>query len=149
MASGQTTNYKLNQWAAEDQVIRTEFNEDNAKIDEALGKMATKEDVASKAELVVGNYTGNGASSRTISLGFRPKAVYVCKNDGTTKDITNTAYEWHYGGLAVDGASLVVGGKTILSVASKGFTVYRDTPETSVQVLTNVSGVVYHYFAIK
>lgn len=36
MASGQTNNYGLNQWAAEDQVIRTEFNEDNLRIDEAL-----------------------------------------------------------------------------------------------------------------
>ncbi|RHR10460.1 hypothetical protein DWX58_03415 [Pseudoflavonifractor sp. AF19-9AC] len=149
MASGQTANFGLNQWAAEDQVICTEFNEDNAKIDEALGKMSTKAEVALKAELVVGSYTGNGASSRTISLGFRPKAVYVCKNDGTTKDITNTAYEWHYGGLAVDGSSLVVGGKTVLSIYSSGFNVYRDTPDTSVHILTNVSGVVYHYFAIK
>lgn len=149
MASGQTTNYKLNQWAAEDKVLRTDFNQDNARLDTALESLATKEEMAQKAEVVVGSYTGDGAASRTISLGFRPKAVYVCKNDGTTKDITNAPDQWHYGGLAVDGSSLVVGGKNILSVAAKGFTVYWDNPGTSVQVLTNVSGVVYHYFAIK
>ena len=36
MASGQTTNFGLNQWAAEDKVLREDFNADNAKIDAAL-----------------------------------------------------------------------------------------------------------------
>ena len=36
MASNHTTNYQLCQWQADDQVKRTDFNEDNAKIDSAL-----------------------------------------------------------------------------------------------------------------
>ena len=32
-----TQHYQLNQWAADDQVLRTDFNADNAKIDAALG----------------------------------------------------------------------------------------------------------------
>ena len=36
MASNYTTNYQLNQWEAGDQVLRTEFNQDNQKIDAAL-----------------------------------------------------------------------------------------------------------------
>lgn len=36
MASGQTQYYGLSQWEATDQVIRTDFNADNAKIDAAL-----------------------------------------------------------------------------------------------------------------
>lgn len=36
MASSQTTNYGLNQWAAEDKVLREAFNQDNATIDAAL-----------------------------------------------------------------------------------------------------------------
>ena len=36
MASGQTSNYGLNQWAAEDPVLRTDFNQDNAKLDAVL-----------------------------------------------------------------------------------------------------------------
>ena len=36
MASGKTENYGLNQWEATDQVVRTDFNADNAKIDSAL-----------------------------------------------------------------------------------------------------------------
>ena len=39
MASGQTSNYGLNQWAAEDPVLREDFNQDNAKIDQAVGKV--------------------------------------------------------------------------------------------------------------
>lgn len=36
MASNYTTNYQLNQWEPTDQVQRTDFNTDNAKIDAAL-----------------------------------------------------------------------------------------------------------------
>ena len=33
-----TQHYQLNQWAADDQVLRTDFNADNAKIDAALAQ---------------------------------------------------------------------------------------------------------------
>ena len=36
MARGQTQYYGLNQWEAADQVLRTEFNADNAKIEMVL-----------------------------------------------------------------------------------------------------------------
>ena len=39
MARGQTQYYGLNQWEAADQVLRTEFNADNQKIDGALKAM--------------------------------------------------------------------------------------------------------------
>ena len=39
MASNYTEHYKLNQWSPEDKVLRTEFNEDNQKIDAALKAM--------------------------------------------------------------------------------------------------------------
>ena len=40
MASGQTQYYELNQWEGRDQVLRTEFNADNARIDRALHELA-------------------------------------------------------------------------------------------------------------
>ena len=40
VASNYTTNYQLNQWEAGDQVLRTEFNQDNQKIDAALAGLA-------------------------------------------------------------------------------------------------------------
>ena len=48
MASNYTENYGLCQWEATDQVLRTEFNEDNAKMDAALNVLA--EDIAQKAD---------------------------------------------------------------------------------------------------
>ena len=36
MASGQTEHYGLNQWEAQDQVLREEFNADNLKLDTIL-----------------------------------------------------------------------------------------------------------------
>ena len=52
MASGQTTNYKLNQWQPEDKVLREEFNADNSKVEAALtglaGQIGTR---ASQAEM--------------------------------------------------------------------------------------------------
>ena len=74
MASNQTSNYGLNQWEATDQVLRTEFNEDNQKIDAALKELADKDTalegtLASQAEQItkLGNcrietftYTGTG-----------------------------------------------------------------------------------------
>ena len=47
MASNHTANYNLNQWEATDKVLRTEFNEDNSKIDAALNGLAGQ--VAEKA----------------------------------------------------------------------------------------------------
>ena len=42
MASNQTSNYGLNQWEAEDRVIREEFNADNTKVDAALAGLAAQ-----------------------------------------------------------------------------------------------------------
>ena len=107
MASNHTEHFSLNQWQADDQVKRTDFNEDNAKIDSALKDLAAAQaekadqtaldalaaEVAKKAAtaaldalskklaampcLVTGTYTGDGAESRLISLGFQPKALLV------------------------------------------------------------------------
>lgn len=48
MASNYTENYGLCQWEATDQVVHTEFNEDNQKVDTVLGTLA--EQVGTKAE---------------------------------------------------------------------------------------------------
>ena len=49
MARNQTEYCQLSQWDASDQVLRTEFNGDNAKIDAALAAMS--EEVSGKAEV--------------------------------------------------------------------------------------------------
>ena len=79
MASGQTSNYGLNQWAAEDPVLRTDFNQDNAKLDAALEGL--EQTVASLPRLATGSYVGTGTNQMTLNTGFRPRAAIIRKAD--------------------------------------------------------------------
>ena len=89
-----TNNYALCQWEETDRVQRTDFNEDNAKIDAAVKAVGRRVDglEASKADktalaavegkisrIVTGTYAGTGGSSgvRRISLPGRPKLVLI------------------------------------------------------------------------
>ena len=40
MSTNKTQHYHLNQWEAEDKVLRAEFNHDNAKLDSAMAQAA-------------------------------------------------------------------------------------------------------------
>ena len=42
MAANYTEHYELNQWEPADQVLRTDFNADNAKLDAALAQKAER-----------------------------------------------------------------------------------------------------------
>ena len=105
MSTNHTTNYDLCQWEATDQVLHTDFNEDNAKIDVVLADLA--EDVAGKAEqsdlsalqtVVSGKadqstvsdltstrncrvyyktYTGNGTGNCSFTFPAKPMIVMV------------------------------------------------------------------------
>ena len=142
MATNHTTNYELNQWLSTDQVLRTDFNADNVKLDTALnslsGEVAQKADqsalnavaasVQAKADqtaldtlnstvqqltadltkIVVGSYTGNGVSPRTISLGAKPKAVLVVEAGGRLYYYLMVSQ--FLGGLAVDGHDALAAG---------------------------------------
>ena len=89
-----TNNYNLCQFEETDRVRRTDFNEDNAKIDGAVaavdsrvnGLEASKADKSALAavdakisRIVTGTYAGTGGSSgvRRISLPGRPKLVLI------------------------------------------------------------------------
>ena len=98
MSSQKTEHYELNQWLATDQVLRTDFNADNAKIDAALAEKAQAADVSALTETVdslttrtkaletaavgFGNcrvyfttYTANNQNARTFTFPGRPKFV--------------------------------------------------------------------------
>lgn len=68
MASNQTSNYGLSQWEATDQVQRTEFNADNAKIDAALAKTC---------QPYIISYTGDGNQTRTMEFPGKPLFVLI------------------------------------------------------------------------
>ena len=154
MASNHTEHFSLNQWQADDQVKRTDFNEDNAKIDAALndlsGGLAEKATTAALEALskklaympclVTGTYTGDGTDSRLISLGFQPKALLVMIEEGYSARPYTDDY---YGGLALPGKPVCLqtsyGTNYILTIESKGFRVYynRDRYILSNQKDTN------------
>ena len=84
MASNYTTNYQLNQWEAGDQVLRTEFNQDNQKIDTALAGLAAKNTKLETAVLNKGNcqlwttsYVGTGSGFTTVIFPQKPRLVFV------------------------------------------------------------------------
>ena len=84
MASNYTENYGLCQWEATDQVLRTEFNEDNAKIDQELGELAKTAAEHSDTLATRGNcqiysasYTGNGTLSHSHTFPGQPLAVFI------------------------------------------------------------------------
>ena len=101
--------------------------------------------IAQKCQIYFGTYTGNGAASRTVSLGFRPKAVFVLSEGYFMYWNASTS-----GGLAVDGApvqidNLTSGGQsTALAVAPTGFTVGQVNNAS-----TNAQNTVYHYIAFR
>ena len=56
MASNHTTNYQLCQWQADDQVKRTDFNEDNAKLEAALADLEARVSLLDRAVPDLANY---------------------------------------------------------------------------------------------
>ena len=54
MSTNHTPNFNLCQWEATDKVLRTDFNEDNQKIDAALAGMGN-------CQIVSGHYIGTGS----------------------------------------------------------------------------------------
>ena len=134
MSTNKTTNYQLHKWEADDDFLRSEFNENFAKLDEA-------------ARVVVGAYTGDGSASRFISLGFTPKAVFVLPKDGQI--VTEHGY---YGGLALPENPVTAEEYTLCQITANGFQVghasytkYNYTFTRS----TNASEKNYHYLAVK
>ena len=74
-----TEHYQLHQWEPSDSFLRTDFNQDFARIDTGMraAKAQAERLEREKAEISTGAYTGDNAASRTIHLGFRPRAVLV------------------------------------------------------------------------
>ena len=156
MASHQTTNFQLCQWEADDEVLRTDFNADNLKIENALSAVKAVADVAFTPEnspIVAGTYTGDGTASRIIYLGFTPKAVFVCRYDGTTR-IRGTSSSY-YGGLALpghnascddEGISSWISGKSLVGIVENGFQVSYVASEFC---LTNENGSDFRYLALR
>ena len=111
MASDLTEHYGLHLWEGDDHFLRTEFNDDNRRIDTALQK---------KCEVLFGSYLGNGAASRFIPLGFTPRVVILVDKNGVLSESNMSGYD--VGGIAVQGGST----NGALALVSGGFQVFCD-----------------------
>ena len=147
MASNYTTNYQLNQWEAGDQVLRTEFNQDNQKIDTALagldGRTEALETMATSfgnCRLYYGTYTGTGSGATQLTFSHTPLFVAIT---GTTErtslmmiqgSTSAFAYQGSYS-MAVD---LTWNGTTLNIVQDDGNLGYQ----------CNLRGQVYHVIAL-
>ena len=118
-----TTDYQLNQWAKSDRLRMDDFNADNRKIDAALGTIP---------KLAVGSYTGDGAESRKIDLGFTPRAVVLTTYTGYTNNSGSP-----FGG--VFGVGMPLSGYA--EVTANGFTLKAE--------YVNQKNTVYNYIAFK
>ena len=157
MASNHTTNYQLCQWEATDKVLRTEFNQDNAKIDTALkaNADAISAEAAARAaavsslsqeiaqmgncRIVTGSYTGNGTYDQyhknSLTFPAAPLMVFIHGDRNC----------WMIRGSSV--ASVDMGGTGgIVSVDWNGGTVSWYGSNDYEQM--NHSGVTYRYTAL-
>ena len=127
MATNHTSNYQLNQWEPTDQVLHTDFNEDNVKIDTALKSLDTtiKEQANAMAQfntqlskkgncqLYFSTYTGDGAESRTYTFPGKPLFVQIyCYIEGYYYTLLNGAtyaeHNNHAALVAWDGNSVTL-----------------------------------------
>ena len=99
---------------------------------------AHREDLEARAEVRTGSYVGDGAASKTISLGFTPKAVLVESIDGV-----RTAGGMAYGGLALPDLPVNLT-RPSAEIVSGGFKVYQNS-----YAGLNYSGAYYCYLAFK
>lgn len=153
MASSEyTPNLNLSAWTASDRPKRADFVSDNRIIDTALGghianstaHMTADEKSRVSEPYVLRLYAGNGASSRSIDLGFQAKLVIVYKRtaapvlfDGSIT-VVNSA-------VAASGYSNTAG----LSLNSTGFSVSQTAAVDGIKINLNENGSQYTVIAFK
>ncbi len=96
---------------------------------------------------VTGSYFGNGMSSRTITLGFRPKtvAVFAAEYPSVTFDASTGSGRSYWGFAAEDGGTLG------LELGTSGFKLLQGSAYTveGCSAGLNLSGAAYFYIAFK
>ena len=90
-----------------------------------------------KSEVYIGTYIGDEVATRTIALGFRPRAVILCDNTG--RFALGSAF---YGGIALDG--FPCGPDARLIIVDNGFTLNHNEEDL---LRVNMRNQVYLYLA--
>jgi len=95
MPSNFTPNYQLNQWNADDRVLRTDFNADNAKIDAALGKKAEQSALAALQTKVSGKAEQSALTSlqNTVSQVSARAGSEILGSTTLTKEARSVRFD--------------------------------------------------------
>ena len=111
MASNLTEHFSLNQWLPNDQVVHTDFNEDNAKIDAVLGGLAARTGMVTLQEFTVQESSNhveiippneiNWKEWRTIHVDIIPAAgtsknLYLCYSRSFVDHIASCSTTWNH-----------------------------------------------------
>ena len=82
MSTNKTQHYHLNQWEAEDKVLRAEFNQDNAKLDSALAQAAQERAELRRKQAADKNYVEKGNKDEV----FRYHIAKVVEEDDSLQE---------------------------------------------------------------
>lgn len=128
-------------------IYKRAAGEDWEKTDKELDGRVTAVETAveDKSEVVFGAYEGDGAASRTINLGFTPKAVILCDDMG--RQFQGSGTRGLFGGIAITGHPCASGSSKAIEIVENGFNVAYNSEENPAR--TNQSFVVYHFIAFK
>ena len=155
-----TTNYQLALWDYADEDFspgraREDLAANFTKLDTALKAEETARKsavtteanarttgLAGKVGIVVGGYAGDDTTERVISLGFTPKAVYLCREDGAAGYSSGSAM--CFGGLALPDLPVYSNGELVTCVTG-GFRIRNQAYNVS----TNSAYHKYHYLAFR
>lgn len=154
--NNKTANLGLNSWLGTDKPLREDFVSDNEKIDKAISDHLNDADVHMTAEklallsssFVVGTYTGDGNTTKVISLDFQPKIAIVLYRGMPMLEYNAD------GGYMLCNATILTsggGGGTLGgSIVAKTIRVTQtSTPSNGRVVNLNKLNGVYIYIAIK
>jgi len=104
MPSNFTPNYNLNQWEADDRVLRTDFNADNAKLDAALKAVDKRADAlnSGKADKSALTALQNTVSAVSARAGSEVLGSTTLTEDGASVYLPLTNVDWsRYSALVV------------------------------------------------
>ncbi len=154
MPSTHKTDYLgLNQWLGSDKPKRTDFNEDNERVDAAVqthvmdgqAHLTQEERGRWNAPFVTGGYTGDGVNGRTVTIGFRPSALLVCAAEKTPFVFSSSQTQIRCAFATAHGVSKGV------ELCDEGFVVYNPagtTPDGETPRLNSSDGT-YFYVAYR
>ena len=139
-----TEHYQLHQWEGSDSFLRTDFNEDLAKIDNALNQLA-----GSTLHIASGSYAGTGEAGaehpNQLTFEFVPKMVVLTVDAG--QELENgtvlVAGQTRSSGM---GTSYSGGSCLDLHITWSGQGLSWYSAKASYQL--NKSGQTYRYFAV-